>query len=278
MSMAYNKEIPLEIPISFKRRLYNLVVSILKYPNQIVKRYRLYNYSIGEILFETGDIYLHQIRKRNTALVNFFVYLPYWGGVTFSIVFFYLEKESYRKFYEVLTSPLITKNSFFGIVPFLKRVFYFFTEIPLTYELYPFIIGYAISILGAFVLSRNRAFKEQKKISDTFFSLGLVDAENKPWKVTWTPDALLIEAYNCDPYAFVNKKGFWSTINFSPSSPKVSRTNMNKIIIYRKSELPQKLEFNVPDSFGKEDPKKKVKKPLTEEKTSILTSTPSKEK
>ena len=51
-----------------------LVLKILKYPRTIARRYAGYNGAIGEILMETGDPSIDKLRRRNSKLVNIFIY------------------------------------------------------------------------------------------------------------------------------------------------------------------------------------------------------------
>src|SRR5690606_33606369 len=96
---------------------------------------------------------------------------------------------------------------------------------------------------GAWFLSLNPAFREEQRIRHIFATLSNIDSEGNPWKITWTPNAIMIESFNADPYALCSKNAFWSSINFPPSQPKVFPENMNKFIVQRRFELPSKLEY-----------------------------------
>lgn len=232
--------------IPLHKQLLRLFIKLLKYPRRITKQYMGYNGAIGEILMETGDGSIDDLRKRNNKLVNIFIHLPFFLGIIISLLSLYSHRDMFDLYLAKVFSPVHASGVFSTIGAYYRKVSYILTEIPLAQSDYlPFFIGYGVSLLGAWILSLNPVFKEQDKITHIFSTLGYIDSEGKPWKVTWTPNAIMIEAFNCDPYALCNNTRFWSSVNFPPTAPKVNRMNMNKFIVQRKYELPSELIFEV---------------------------------
>lgn len=233
-------------PIPLHKVVWRFFMRILKYPRRIAKRYAGYNGAIGEILMETGDANIDQIRRRNAKLVNIFIYLPMFLGVMIALVFIYLDRGEFLNYLDRVITPIYAKGFFGNLSAYFRKIHYVFTGIPLSkVEIYAFFGGYLSSIIGAWFLSLNPVFKEQEKIVHIFSTLGYIDSEGNPWKVTWTPNAIMIEAFNCDPFALCNNTRFWSSVNFPPTTPKVFRNNMNKFIVQRKYELPDSLVFEI---------------------------------
>lgn len=233
-------------PAPLHKTLMRMIMKLLKYPRHMAKRYAGYNWAIGEILMETGDGGLDKLRRRNSKLVNLFIYLPFFAGIILTFATIYLHREDFLIYFNKVLTPINATGIFANIGAYFKKISFIFTGIPFSKtDYYPFIFGYLGSIIGAWILSLNPAFKEQEKIVHIFSTLGYIDSEGKPWKVTWTPNAIMIEAFNCDPYALCQNTRFWSSVNFPPTAPKVNRTNMNKFIVQRKYELPSELIFEI---------------------------------
>jgi hypothetical protein len=244
--MAVIKKPQVLPPTPLHKMIFRFILKLLKYPRQIAKRYAGYNGAIGEILMETGDPSIDRLRRRNSKLVNIFIYLPFFLGIAISFVMLYNNRQDFVFYFEKLFSPVYAKGIFSTIGAYWNKLFFMFTGLPINKnEFYPFLLGYLGSIIGAWLLSLNPAFREQEKIVHIFSTLGYIDSEGKPWKVTWTPNAIMIEAFNCDPYALTQNNRFWSSVNFPPTAPKVNRDNMNKFIVQRKYELPAELIFEI---------------------------------
>lgn len=232
--------------VPLHKKILRLIFKLLKYPRQITKRYMGYNGAIGEILLETADPSIDQLRRRNNKLVNIFIHMPFFLGILISVLSIYFHKDDFNIYLDKAFNPINSFGFFNTLGAYLTRLRHILFNIPLNqYDYYPFLLGYLGSIIGAWILSLNPVFKEQEKITHIFSTLGYIDSEGKPWKVTWTPNAVMIEAFNCDPYALCNNTRFWSSVNFPPTAPKVNRTNMNKFIVQRKYELPAELIFEV---------------------------------
>lgn len=242
--MVVKKNVVIAPPL-YKRML-RLVFKLLQYPRRIVKKYMAYNGAIGEILMETGDPSIDRLRRRNNKLVNIFIHAPLFLGLLISLISLYLHKDDFSQYLQTVFSPAVSKGFFSTLGLYIKKIKYILTAIPVReLDYLPFFYGYALSIIGAWILSLNPVFKEQDKITHIFSTLGYIDSEGNPWKVTWTPNAIMIESFNCDPFALCNNNRFWSSVNFPPTAPKVNRTNMNKFIVQRKYELPSELIFEI---------------------------------
>jgi hypothetical protein len=241
--MAIKKQV--EFTPSLKTRLWNLLKGLLYYPHKVAKRYAAYNAAVGEMIIETNDGSLDPIRRRNSWLVNIFIYLPMTGGVAGSLFSMYFHRHDFVKYFEFITSPVKYTGFFSMIGKYIGRSIDIFSTLPfssLDYQL--FIWGYGLAIVFAYILSKHTSFKEEARIVHIFSTLGYIDSEGNPWKVTWTPNSIMITAFNCDPIALCANNRFWSSINFPPSPPKVFKNNMNKFVVQRKYELPAELTFH----------------------------------
>ena len=230
----------------FKTRLWNWFKGLIYYPHKVAKRYASYNYAVGEMIIETNNGSLDALRRRNSLLVNSMIYLPMFIGFLGTFVSMYSHKSDFVHYINKITAPVVYSGFFSMIGKYLNRVYEIFFSLPFSatdYQL--FIWFYGLSIAFAWLLSKHTAFKEEARITHIFSTLGYIDSEGNPWKVTWTPDAIMITAFNCDPVALCANNRFWSSVNFPPSPPKVFRSNMNKFIVMRKYELPAEMIFNV---------------------------------
>ena len=244
--MAFNKKPVVPYQPSLKARLWNLIKGLFYYPHKIAKRYAGYNASVGEMIIETNDGSLDSIRRRNSWIVNIFIYLPITLGFIAPLVSVYSHKQDFIRYFNHVTSDVVYKGFFSMIGSYIGRVYEVFSMLPFTaldYQLFFWFYGGAI--LGAYILSKHTAFKKEEEIIHIFSTLGYIDSEGRPWRVTWTPDAIMITAFNCDPIALCSNNRFWSSLNFPPSPPKVFKNNMNKFVVQRKYELPSELVFHV---------------------------------
>lgn len=205
-----------------------------------------YNAAIGEMMEELKEKSLDRFRIRNNKLLNNFIRIPLALGFLVAFCSIATHYYEYHVFWYKLTSPLYSHGVFNFIYKFAKRIGFLIGNNPIhKLDILPIIVGYGVAILGSVVLSRHTAFRHVATIEAAFLYRGYVDAEGKPWKVTWTPDALMITAYNCDPNALINKMEFWNTISFPPSPPRIFKNNMNKFIVTRSYELPQAIIFEI---------------------------------
>jgi hypothetical protein len=219
---------------------------ILAYPFVIVKKYQNYNIRIGEMKSELKDDELDRLRTNNGKLTLLFVYLPIVLGILLSGISVNAHKYDYQSYWHRINRVDKTDGLTDGIEKKYKKVKIAVTELPVKkYDIMFIIYGYLFTILGARFLSLNPVFKEEEKITSIFASLGYIDADGNPWQVTWTPDAIQIISFNCDPLALCQNTRFWSTINFPPSlTPKISKTHMGKFIVTRAYELTPNMIFS----------------------------------
>jgi hypothetical protein len=227
-----------------QQKIFQFLLDKLKYPKKIFDKYKVYNAAVSEILIETQNPSLHDLRVKNAKLVNFFILLPIFLGFVIMTVNIFTHRTDFIYYYFKATSSFGNVGYFQLIIDIIKRLYYIIFSFPFGLKIIKWLFyGYGLSICGAFILSLNPAFKEEDKISHIFATLGYIDAEGHPWKVTWTPEAIMITSFNCDAIALSQNTRFWSSINFPPSSPKILKKDMKKFIVMRKYELPQELVF-----------------------------------
>ena len=222
------------------------IFKVIAYPYSIIKKYNNYNIRVGEIVNELKDDELNRIRKNNGKLILIFIYFPIVLGMTLSFYSINSHYRDYQYFWKKVTTPAIQEVGVIDkVTSKIQKAKIILFQNPIRKNDYILILyGYLITLFGARFLSMNPAFKEEEKIANIFSSLGYTDAEGKPWQVTWTPDAIMIIAFNCDPIQLCSNTRFWSTINFPPGTPKVSKTNMNKFIVTRAYELTANMIFS----------------------------------
>lgn len=237
-----------------QKRIIRFFLDILKYPRKIFRRYAAYNAAIGEMFIETNNdnlkASLNSYRRRNAVLQNAFIILPMVAGVIALVVSIYLNRSEISFYFDRLFAP--NYNSGFKFISTIfKRIIYAFTNFPVGFkDLQFFFYGYLGSIFGAWIISKHPAFANEERIVHIFSTLGYIDSEGNPWKVTWTPEAIMITSFNCDPHVLVGRGQFWSSINFPPSAPKVFEGRMNKFIVERRYELPTGLKFELRSTPG----------------------------
>lgn len=221
------------------------IFRVLAYPYSIVKKYNNYNIRVGEIVNELKDEGLNRIRFRNARLLLIFIYFPLMIGLGISSWNIYQHKNDYVNYWNNVTYSEHSSGLGDTINKKIRKVKIIVRDFPVKQDdaLYLF-YAYLFTLVGARFLSLNSAFKEEEKIIGIFASLGYTDAEGEPWQVTWTPDAVQIIAFNCDPIQLCGNNRFWSSINFPPGTPKVSKTNMNKFIVVKAYELPPVMLFS----------------------------------
>jgi hypothetical protein len=142
----------------------------------------------------------------------------------------------------------------------IRRVYYTVTNSPFRYnETKYFLFGYSISILGAFLMTKNPLFAYGKMIEKVLMDKRMQVDKDTPWKVVVTPEYLFFEVYNCDFNQFINDKSFWSSINFTPGEYIPFKDKTNRFIVPKKYELDPKIEFKF--DFKKEFPENKENTP-----------------
>lgn len=228
----------------FVRKAWFYVKKLLNYPFVIKNKYGYYNAIISQIIKKTKNRGLINLRKRNVLFINLFIFMPLFLGGIFSAATVYSEKARYEAYAQRVVLPLKGETPVQKTFSFFKRGYYSVRYQPIKYsDLEMIIYGYFFAIVGAYVLSKHPAFKEQKRIEKDLIKFKKLDGENKPWKVVWTPEALFFESYGCDPYRFKREVPFWNTINFSPADPILVEGNKNVFIIPKKFELPARIIF-----------------------------------
>lgn len=229
---------------SLKARLFKGLISIFMYPRRMVKRYNGYNASIGEMIHEAKVEGLHALRARNAIVVNIFIFMPWVVGISITLANLYLHRDYYEIYYTVITAPYEAGNIFSLIGQTYGKIKFALFKFPLNFKDFSYYFyGHLGAIVGAFILSKNKFFKMEEKIKEVLVHNNHLDRDGYPWKVTWTPKAILFDTFNCDPYKFYLETKFWNSINFAPTQPKKFKNNMNKFVVQSKYELPQELIF-----------------------------------
>lgn len=233
-------------PIPIEKRILSFLIGIIVYPYTIIKKYNDYNIRISEIANELKDASIFRIKKNNIKLIFLFIQLPIILGMLVFVYSCYSNKSEIYKFYKILTFENKHDPGIFGAINFsYRKVKYALDQFPVKSEQLALLgYSYILSIIGARFLSLHPAFKKEDEIKAIFGTLGYIDGEGHPWKVTWTPDAIQIISFNCDPIQLCANTRIWSTINFPPGTPRVSKTNMNKFIVTRAYELSSNIVFS----------------------------------
>lgn len=233
-------------PIPIEKKIFFGLLNIVLYPYRVLKKYNDYNIRITEIANELKDPSIFRIKKNNIKLIFFFIHLPLILGIAFFIYSCFENKTEIYKFYKIITYENKLDSGLFDSINFnFRKIKYALSEFPIKKDqLNILFYSYLLSVLGARFLSLHPAFKKEQEIITIFGNLGYVDGEGRPWKVTWTPDAIQIISFNCDPIQLCANTRFWSTINFPPGTPRVSKSNMNKFIVNRAYELSGNIVFS----------------------------------
>jgi hypothetical protein len=233
-------------PIPIEKRIFSFIMGVVLYPYNVIKKYNDYNIRITEIANELKDSSIFRIKKNNIKLIFFFIQLPILLGILFFIYSCYQNQAEIYKFYKIITFENKHDPGIFGAINFsFRKIKYAISEFPIKSNQLS-LLGYAylLSILGSRFLSLHPAFKKEEEIKTIFGTLGYIDGEGHPWRVTWTPDAIQIISFNCDPIQLCSNTRIWSTINFPPGTPRVSKSNMNKFIVTRAYELSSNIVFS----------------------------------
>lgn len=224
---------------------YNLK-RLLRYPFQVKNKYGYYNAILSYIIDKNKSINLLNLRKRNVYFINSFIILPIFLGVLFTGISMYNHKEKYQIYAMRATLPIEGDSYFEKTTNVISRVYKMAVYQPISQDEIQYILyGFILSLVGGRFLALNPIFKKSQKIEEILSKIKKVDADEKPWKVVWTPDAIYFESFLGDPDQFVNQTSFWNTINFSPDPPIVDLKDRTKFIVPRKYELPPKIIFKV---------------------------------
>jgi hypothetical protein len=231
-----------EHPFTFIKKK---VAQLLLFPYTLVQKYNDYNSRIGEIVNEINDEDLNRIRKNNGKLVLIFVYLPLCLGAVLGLISIYIHFHEFVEFFSRILKPVQVE----GLIAHYKvakaKIMFTWARFPARKSDYmPLVYGYLCALVGAKFLAMNPAFHKEEEITKVFAHLGYIDGKGEPWVVTWTPEAVMIVSFHCDPIALTNNTRFWSTINFPPGIPKIFKSNMNKFIVQRAYELPPTIVYS----------------------------------
>jgi hypothetical protein len=222
---------------------------IIAYPHVIIKKYQSYNIRVAEmrneLKKEEQSHELERLLANNGKLILLFIYVPILLGIVCSGLSINSHKYDYQSYWRRLHTVERADGITDSIGNKWKKVKFAVAENPVKkYDFLLVMYGYMIAIMGARFLSINPIFKEEAKITEIFASLGMIDSQGNPWTVTWTPDAIQIDSFNCDPLALCSNLRFWSTINFPPSPPKINKIHRRKFIVVRAYELSPTMLFS----------------------------------
>jgi hypothetical protein len=249
---------PYITPDSLLTTVRKFIIQLLAYPYTVIKKYNSYNIRLGDMAnllkeHEKEEVVQEEIasiRKTNGKLIMTIIYFPILIGMIFS----FLSISSHSFEYKIYWNKINKETHDIG---FFDKVHTKFNQLKIIIADCPYrkndgifiIYGYFAALLGARFLSMNPVFEEEERKAIIFASLGHTDAEGEPWQITWTPDAIMVICFNCDPYLLCDNSRFWSTINFPPSLPTVSKASMNKFIVTRAYELSPNMTFVFDDKI-----------------------------
>lgn len=238
-------------PFSFKRKLKD----ILSYPFRMAKKMERYNIGISDLIAVKNepnvngadDDYFRNFQRKNTRIIFFMIYLPIILSFLTTLGVAYYRKESYKTYYAQITAPVEEVKFTRKIAAYFKKGVFIIKDQPVsTMELIPLFAFYSLALIGSVVVSKNPVFQKEDELRRRLEALGHVDIEGKPWKVVWTPEAMLIVAFGQDPYKLSQNQNFWATMNFHHGTPKQSKKDMNKFVVQKKHELSNNMIFKLP--------------------------------
>jgi hypothetical protein len=229
-----------------------VIWGIIFFPFAVRKRYLRYNGVLWEAEQEVKNLQLsmQDYRRNNTKLLNIFVHAPLAMSVVVAAAMIYLQMEGFTKFSSKLTDfprititkPKITNQNF---KRYFKEVAQTGREVNIKFIFLAISACYGLCFVGAMILSINDAWGEERTIRDALISNRYLDFNGEPWKVFWTPEAIIFHTYQCDSSTLVNNDKFWNTINFKPDIPTHFKMDANKIIIGRAYALPAIIDFSM---------------------------------
>lgn len=238
-----------------EKRLWNFFLNIVKYPFRIAKKYETYNQGISELISVKNepkihdsetDSYFRDFQRKYTRLVFSCIYLPMLIGVAYSGFKIYQNKQNYVTYYNNLTAPIKEERFTRKIGASWDKLVYFIAKQPLSVdEATPFLISFLFSLAGAKFLSMSPVFQIEEEIKRKLVAMGHTDIEGNPWRIVWTPEAVLVVSFGKDPYQLAQEQKFWATINFPPGNPKQSKKDMSKFVVQRKHELSSNMVFKL---------------------------------
>lgn len=234
--------------------IFKLIFSFFIYPFKVAKRYKRYNGAISAIFNEIrNNTSLSRLRTRNSALINFGIYLPIFLAFFVSFIFIYSHKRDYSKYYKTISRPIYSKDIKSKAATVLKRIKFAYYKNPVNKADYVFFfVLYSISILNSSVLALNPAFEKEDEIREVLRSFNFLNQDGEPWKVVWTPEVIMFDTFGQDPTALVHNKKFWTSINFSPDNPKIFKSDMMKFCVQKRYSLPNivTIEYREGKEYG----------------------------
>ena len=251
--MAYKQEV--EAPnFTLSQRLWNGFKSLLHYPFRMAKKMESYNKGLSDLISVKNepnpngadDYYFRNFQRKNTKLIFMLIYLPIILSFVGTLAVAYWRKDNYINYYTNLTAPVNEEKFTRTVSAYVRKMSYAIRNQPVTSkEAMPLIGFYLLALIGARFVSYNPVFKIEDEIRRRLTALNCVDIDGNPWKIVWTPEALLIVAFARDPHQLAADAKFWATINFPPSTPKQSKKDMNKFVVQRKYELSSNMIFKL---------------------------------
>jgi uncharacterized protein with PQ loop repeat len=225
----------------------------LKYPFVMKNLYGYLNAQLTELMTaipKDSVPEIKSIRSKNNQNVNLFIYAPMFFGILLNVFVFISSgdlgvQRKYVIYYHRMTLPIKGDTTIRKGINIITRIVKGTIHNPISLGDFKFFIwGYSLSILGAVFLKLNPIFAENNRISDVLKNMKKVDQEGYPWKVLWTPNFIMFEAYGCEPNEFYKDHKFWNTINFHPDQPIPNvGENRNKFIVPKQYKLPDSMEF-----------------------------------
>lgn len=240
---------------SKKRGLLKIVLALLLFPLKVRKRYLGFN----AVLFEAEkehkatESQLRDYRENNLKLINRFIHLPLGLFFLTLLAMFYLNLGEIIVLSEkILTLPKLSlvhpKQTQISFKKYINTISAQAEKMSFKSFLILLGVTYGMTFLGSAILVTSPAFKTEKLIKAALSSNRYNDANGQPWKVFWTPDAIIFYTYQCDSDAFQNNAKFWNTINFRPDTPVHFRSDANKLLIPRAYALPSFISFELKEN------------------------------
>lgn len=172
-----------------------------------------------------------------TIVSNASSYGAYWGRVKTTASFVASKKGvMYLKNYKTAGAKKIA-TSLLKDTPFRSR--HFIWIIP----------GYMLSILGAAYLNEFQAFRQNRILKAIFLKRKLVDIDDQPWDVCWTPFAIIVYAYQANPEEIGARDDIWGAVNFVGGTVVVDEHNIQTLVITSQAQIPEKITIVIPNDI-----------------------------
>lgn len=248
--MAFPKNTKEQKPTGNK--LVQILFALIFFPFKVRKRYLKFNAVLWEAEKENKatQTRFEEYRFNNIKLLNIFIHTPLALCALVMVFMVYLEIDSFARVAgKIANPPKISltkpKATSQAVKLYVNKISEATGKIRLRYTLYVFGGFYTLCFLGATLLAMYPAWKQERVIRDALTSNRYTDTNGEPWKVFWTPDAIIFHTYQCDPDSFFGNSKFWNTINFKPDTPVQFKNDANKIIVARAYALPNLISFEI---------------------------------